>query len=79
MIRFERLDSNISLAMTNTGPTSSVPGWQQFSPVAYTLQNNFADQIFFNWEFRLIVPCTGNYTFQFSADGMYGWHIRTDS
>jgi hypothetical protein len=71
MPRFERLDRNISLAMAaGTTAASAVPRWADFSPVAYTYQANWFDQLFFNWEFRLVIPCTGNYTFQFSADGV---------
>lgn len=69
-IRFERLDPviNISLASATDG-TGQVQGWQNFSPVARTF-TNWYDKIFMEWNFRLLIPCNGSYTFQMVADGM---------
>lgn len=70
-IRFERRDTNININMlSSTDASGEVPGWRtSFSPVARTF-NNWYDKIFVEWNFRLLVPCTGIYTFQMVADGM---------
>ena len=71
-VRFERQDADINVNMPDVQTASGqVPNWKtSFSPVAWTY-TNWHDQMFWSWNFRLLAPCTGNYTFQIASNGMW--------
>jgi hypothetical protein len=76
---FGRVDRSLSLQMAgDTSRAGQVPLWNTtLGPAAYEFSNEqWANKLFFRWDFRLIAPCTGNYLFNVGGDGMFQAHNR---
>lgn len=70
---FDRLDPVINFTMG--GNDQPIPNWNSnvtglgFGPVA--MSYTFTQKYLIVWLFRVVAPCTGNYTFRnLQADGM---------
>jgi hypothetical protein len=56
----------------NMGKYDPVPGWNTTFSYAAMEYSQFwwQDTVYFEWNFRLVAPCTGNYQFAVVGDGM---------
>lgn len=65
-LHFNRLESTINIPYSSgtfvVNYTDMGPATREYSA--------WADNIFVEWNFRIVAPCTGAYQFQFSGDGM---------
>jgi hypothetical protein len=64
--------------IADTSRAGQVPLWNTtLGPAAFEFSNDqWANKLFFRWDFRLIAPCTGNYLFNVGGDGMSQAHKR---
>lgn len=65
-LHFNRLESAVNIPYTSG---TFVVNYTEMGP-ATREYSTWSDNIFVEWNFRLIAPCTGSYQFRFSGDGM---------
>jgi hypothetical protein len=75
----DRLDLVPSVSMEGDGANAtarSVPNWRTtLGPAAFEWENasstGWYNNLFFDWQFRIVAPCSGQYQFQVTGDGMH--------